>query len=96
MAWEGNFQPRAGSTARTEKKAHTKNSGHLNYRGSYYHQVCEPAAVNVIQIAKIDMKDNLADIFTKPFPAALLHYHLSYISSRTWVVWGPFEKGLFY
>ena len=39
-----------------------------------YHRVREAVASGIIRIAKIDTKENLADLFTKPLPAALLHH----------------------
>ena len=39
-----------------------------------YHRVREAVASGIIRIAKIDTKENLADLFTKPLPAVLLHY----------------------
>jgi hypothetical protein len=38
-----------------------------------YHRVRETVAAGIIRIAKIDTKQNLADMFTKPLPAYLLH-----------------------
>lgn len=39
-----------------------------------YHRVCEAVAAGIIRIAKIDTKENLADMFTKPLAAILLHH----------------------
>ncbi len=39
-----------------------------------YHRVREAVAAGVVRIAKIDTKDNLADMFTKPLVAILLHH----------------------
>ena len=38
-----------------------------------YHRVREAVAANIIRIAHIPSKENLADMFTKPLPAFLLH-----------------------
>ena len=38
-----------------------------------YHRVREAVAAGVIRIAHIPSKENLADMFTKPLPAFLLH-----------------------
>jgi hypothetical protein len=38
-----------------------------------YHRIREAVASGIIHIAKIDTKENLADFFTKPLPAVLLH-----------------------
>jgi hypothetical protein len=39
-----------------------------------YHRVHEAVAAGIIRIAKIDTKENLADMFTKPLAAVLLYY----------------------
>jgi hypothetical protein len=39
-----------------------------------YHRVCEAIAANVIRIAKVSGKKNLADMLTKPLPANELIY----------------------
>jgi hypothetical protein len=38
-----------------------------------YHRVREAVAAGIIRIAHIPSKENLADMFTKPLPAFLLH-----------------------
>jgi hypothetical protein len=38
-----------------------------------YHRVREAVAAGILRIAKVDTKQNLADMFTKPLPAYLLH-----------------------
>jgi hypothetical protein len=38
-----------------------------------YHRVCEAVTTGIIRIAKVDTKQNLADMFIKPLPAYLLH-----------------------
>jgi hypothetical protein len=38
-----------------------------------YHRVREAVAAGIIRITHIPSKENLADMFTKPLPAFLLH-----------------------
>jgi hypothetical protein len=40
------------------------------YNSIAYHRVCESIAANVIRIAKVHTKENLADLLTKVLPTA--------------------------
>jgi hypothetical protein len=44
-----------------------------------YHRVCEAVADGVLQIAKVDTTEKLADLLTKPLPAYSLKHLLQQI-----------------
>jgi len=46
----------------------------MNANSIAYHRVCEAIDANVIRIAKVSGKKNLADMLTKPLPANELIY----------------------
>ncbi len=45
----------------------------------FYHQVHEVVAAGIARIAKVDSKQNLADMFMKPLADTLLHEFINHI-----------------